>query len=106
MIKKILIPTLLYTTLSASCFTANDEVTINAQEIRLMSKKLGWEVGIAKSFTVSGIIKAKQAIYPDGKINVCIAENDGDLKFIMHSSSIEATEAKWYFLTGSKTGWF
>ncbi len=92
--------------LQASCFDAGDDLTVNAQHIRLTSKSLGWEVGTVKSLSVAGIIKAKQELYPDGSIEVCISEKDGDLKFIMHSSSIEASTASWHFLTASKTGWF
>jgi len=104
---KILLTVLFVTaTIHASCFHAGADLTENAQNIRLTSKSLGWEVGTIKSLSVATLIKAKQELYPDGSINVCIEENDGDLKFIMHSSSTETTEAKWHFLTASKTGWF
>ena len=105
--KKILLISLLIATiLQAACFNAGTDLTENAQHIRLTSKSLGWEVGTVKSISVATILKAKQELYPDGNINVCIEEQDGDLKFIMHSTSAESTEAKWYFLTASKTGWF
>ena len=107
MLKIITLSVLLTATqLQASCFDAGDDLTVNAQHIRLTSKSLGWEVGTVKSLSVAGIIKAKQELYPDGSIEVCIAEKDGDLKFIMHSSSVEASPASWHFLTASKTGWF
>ena len=105
--KKILfIPVIVATLLQASCFHAGEDLTENAQNIRLTSKSLGWEVGTVKSLSVAAIIKTKQELYPDGSINICIEENDGDLKFIMHSTSAETTNAKWHFLTASKTGWF
>jgi hypothetical protein len=102
----LLISSLVATILKASCFDAGTDFTENAQYIRLASKSLGWEVGTIKSLSIATILKAKQELYPDGNINVCIEEQDGDLKFIMHSTSIEATDAKWHFLTASKTGWF
>lgn len=104
--KHILLISLVATIISANCFKADKDLTINAQKIRLISKEIGWSVGIAKSLIVAGAIKAKQEIYPDGELKVCIEEKDGDLKFIMHSSSIEAEKAKWIFLTASKHGWF
>lgn len=88
------------------CFNATNDIAVNAQKIRLSSKLLGWEVGQIKSFTVAGIIKAKQKMYPDGVIKVCIKELDGDLKYIMYSTSTEDKDPKWHFLTASKTGWF
>ena len=107
MLKYILTIILTFASLvEANYFKATPDITENAQKIRLISKDLGWEVGTIKSLSVAGIIKAKQEIYPDGDIQLCIAENDGDLKFIMNSSSDEATSAKWHFLTASKTGWF
>jgi len=92
--------------LGAACFHATNDLTENAQKIRLVSNKLGWKVGTVKSLSIAGVIKAKQEIYPDGNIKVCIAEKDGDLKFIMYSNSIEESEPQWHFLTASKTGWF
>jgi hypothetical protein len=104
--KTLFIPFMVASMLQASCFNAGEDLTENAQNIRLTSKSMGWEVGTVKSLSVATLIKAKQELYPDGSIKVCIKENDGDLKFIMHSSSTETTEAKWHFLTASKTGWF
>jgi len=106
MLKFIFITVLLASSIKASCFNAKKDITENAQMIRLTSKNIGWEVGLVKSITVSGILKAKQELYPDGDIKFCIDERDGDLKFIMHSSSVESSKAKWHFLTASKTGWF
>jgi len=91
----------------AGCFTVDMPLTTVAQKVRLESKYMGWSVGISKSLAVAGIIKAKQEIFPDGTVRVCIKEQDGDLKFSMQSDSIEeGSEKKWYFLTGSKSGWF
>jgi len=97
---------LLASSLEATCFHATDDITGNAQQIRLTSDKLGWKVGKLKSLSISSIIKAKQELFPDGSIKICIEERDGDLKFIMYSSSIEESNPKWHFLTASKTGWF
>ncbi len=103
-------PILFFISLSAfihaGCFKATDDLTVNAQQIRLISDALGWKVGKLKSLSVAGIIKTKQEILPDGNIKVCIEERDGDLKFIMYSSSIEESDPQWHFLTASKTGWF
>jgi hypothetical protein len=88
------------------CFTATNDLAVNAQKIRLSSKLLGWKVGQIKSFAIATIIKAKQKMYPDGEIKVCIKELDGDLKYIMYSTSTEDKDPKWHFLTASKTGWF
>jgi len=104
--KYILFTLLLASHLGAACFHATDDLTENAQKIRLISDELGWKVGTVKSLSVAGVIKAKQEIFPDGNIKVCIAEKDGDLKFIMYSNSIEESEPQWHFLTASKTGWF
>ncbi len=106
MLKQILTVTLFASLLEANCFNTTNDITENAQKIRLVSKKLGWEVGTIKSISVACIHKGKQEIYPDGSIKICIEERDGDLKFIMHSNSNEAKKAKWHFLTASKTGWF
>lgn len=103
---QFLIIALLASLLEADCFNATDDLTENAQKIRLVSKDLGWEVGTVKSLSVAGVIRGKRELYPDGNIKLCIKEVDGDLKFIMYSNSEEASEAKWYFLTASKTGWF
>ena len=105
--KKYLFPILILASfLEANCFQTIDDLTVNAQKIRLHSKQIGWEVGTLKSLSVSGLIKVKQELLPDGSIKVCIDERDGDLKFIMYSSSIEESDPKWHFLTASKTGWF
>lgn len=108
MSKLFLIPliSILASLSEADCFNSKNDVTENAQMIRMVSKDLGWNIGITKSLGVAGIIRAKKELYPDGDIKVCIEERDGDLKFIMHSNSAEAKEAKWHFLTASKTGWF
>lgn len=105
--KKIILSILLISaTIQASCFRAGDDLTENAQKIRLVSKSIGWKVGTVKSLSIAAIIKAKQELYPDGSIKICIDEKDGDLKYIMYSTSIETSEPSWHFLTASKSGWF
>ncbi|QOR61228.1 hypothetical protein ACM66Z_07145 [Sulfurovum sp. ST-21] len=104
--KSLLLMPLLASLLGAGCFKATDDLTVNAQQIRLISDSLGWKVGKLKSLSIAGLIRTKQEIFPDGSIKVCIQERDGDLKFIMYSSSIEESDPQWHFLTASKTGWF
>jgi len=95
------------TTIYAGCFESEESLTKVAQDIRLEAKTMGWVVGVTKSLTVAGIIKAKEELFPDGKVTVCIKHLDGDLKFSMRSDSVEEDgKQSWHFLTGSKTGWF
>jgi hypothetical protein len=91
---------------SSDCFTAKSGTFDIAQQLRVEAKGMGWEVGKIKSTTVAGVIKTKQAIYPDSKLEICLKEIDSDLKFIMNSKAEDSGKAEWHFLSGSKNGSF
>ena len=93
-------------TLQASdCFEAEKGAMAIGQQIRQVAQDMGWKIGKMKSISVGGVIKGKKALYPDGDMEVCLEEKDGDLHFIMKSSSDDADKAKWHFLKSSKKGW-
>jgi len=89
-----------------NCFEAKEGATQIGQQIRQEASSMGWKVGKLKSITVGGVVKGKRAIYPDGEIEVCLKEKDGDLHFIMKSTSDDAEQAEWHFLKSSKKGFF
>lgn len=90
----------------AKCFDAKESTMEIAQQIRQQAKDMGWKVGKVKSISIAGIIKGKKTIYPDGNMEICLKEKDGDLQYIMNSSSKDAEKAEWHFLKSSKKGWF
>lgn len=89
----------------SNCFEAKTSTFEIGQQIRQEAKNAGWDIGKMKSITVGGIIKTKHAIYPDGDMEVCLKEKDGDLYFIMKSTSDDAEKPEWHFLKSSKKGW-
>ena len=91
---------------SDNCFIIKDSTNEIAQQLRQEADIMKWDIGKIKSFSIAGIIKGKKAIYPDGKIEVCLKEIDGDLKFKMKSDSKDSKKEEWHFLSSSKKGWF
>lgn len=102
----LLVTSLGANTIFANCFDTKESTMEIAQQLRQEANELGWKVGKLKSISIAGIIKTKKAIYPDGNLEVCLEEKDGDLQYIMNSSSKDAEKAKWHFLTSSKKGAF
>ncbi|MDQ7002069.1 MAG: hypothetical protein Q9N02_05215 [Ghiorsea sp.] len=101
-----LIPSFAHAGIFNNCFTTKDELLEIAQQIRQESQSIDWEIGKVKSISVAGIIKAQKAVYPDGKMEVCLKESEGRLKYIMKSSSSDAETPEWHLLSSSKEGWF
>lgn len=97
---------LLSTSLAGNCFEAEKGAMAIGQQIRQEAQDMGWKIGKMKSISVGGVIKGKKALYPDGDMEVCLEEKDGDLHFIMKSTSDDASEPEWHFLKSSKKGWF
>ncbi len=93
-------------TIFANCFDSKESTMEIAQQLRQESKDMGWKVGKIKSISIAGIIKGKKTIYPDGDMEICLQEKDGDLQYIMNSSSKDAEKAEWHFLSSSKKGLF
>lgn len=96
----------LYAGFFSNCFDCKNSTMEIAQQIRQEAKDMNWDIGKIKSISIAGIIKGKKVVFPDGDMEVCLKEKDGDLEYIMKSSSSDATRAKWHFLSSSKKGWF
>jgi len=101
-----LMPSLLHAGIFDNCFSSKEEIMEVAQQIRQESQSMGWEIGKVKSISVAGIIKGKKAVYPDGKLEVCLKESEGSLLYIMKSSSTDAGTPEWHLLSSSKKSWF
>ena len=93
------------TSLVGNCFEAEKGAMAIGQQIRQVAQDMSWKIGKMKSISIGGVIKGKKVLYPDGDMEVCLEEKDGDLHFIMKSSSNDADKAKWHFLKSSKKGW-
>lgn len=101
-----LLPSLAHAGFFNNCFTTKGELLGIAQQLRQESQSMGWDIGKVKSISVASIIRGKKAVYPDARLEVCLKETEGSLKYIMKSSSSDAKTPEWHLLISSKKGWF
>lgn len=103
--KKIILAVAILGTLTQAneCFTAKGKAFSDGQTIRKVAKNMDWKVGKMSSISAGTFIKGKVNLYPQGKVEVCLRENNlGELEFKAQSNASDAGEALWRSLPAKK----